>query len=278
MWGVSGNCVQKLLYTCAMICPKCQYEKQDHETDMMPGVCPSCGIAYKKFLESQQGRASAAATLSADRDQAPEVPFRQRFLNYAGFMPSDRPEGVYWVHVVVYLCFVAWGIYFMAGGVDLLRLGGSFLHGVDQAFHAYGHIMFRPFGETMELLGGSIFQVWAPLFPLVFFMVWHRDNFAASIMLWWCGQNFMDIAVYVADAPVGALPLMAGEAARHDWAAWYGADANLQAADGTALLLFIVGSAIMLLANAWGGWLLWIEFQGRTRSPVQIITEDESTL
>jgi hypothetical protein len=260
-----------------MICPKCQYEKQDHETDMMPGVCPSCGIAYQKYLDAQRGAKPQAATLAPTHETAPEIPRWQRFWEFAGFMPSDRPEGVYWVHVVVYVCFVAWGFYFMAGGVDLIRLGGSFLHGVDQAFHAYGHIMFSPFGETMELLGGSIFQVWAPLFPLAFFMIWHRDNFAASIMLWWCGQNFMDIAAYVADAAVGALPLMEGEAARHDWAAYYAAG-DLQAADSLALVMFITGALVMLLSNLWGGTLLWIEFQGRTKPPVQVITEDESTL
>jgi hypothetical protein len=265
------------LYTAPMICPKCQYEKQDHETDMMPGVCPSCGIAYRKYRDSVASAQPAAATLAADHEPVNKIPLWQRCWHYAGFMPSDRPEGVYWVHVVVYLCFVAWGFYFIAGGVDLLRVGGSFLHGVDQAFHAYGHIMFRPFGERLELLGGSIFQVWAPLFPLVFFMVWHRDNFAASIMLWWCGQNFMDIAVYVADAPLGVLPLMAGESARHDWATWFGAG-DMQSVDGTALLLFLLGAGVMLLSNVWGGLLLWIEFQGRTKPPVQIITEDESTL
>ena len=258
-----------------MICPKCKYEKQDHDTDMMPGVCPACGIAFEKYRKSLQEKAKPLAPPAPD--ELPP-PLWQRFFHYACFMPSDRHEGAFWAHFVIYVCFVAWGLYFIAGGVDVLTLGTSFLHGIDQAFHAYGHIMFNPFGDFWELIGGSIFQVWAPLFPLVFFMVWQRDNFAASIMLWWCGQNFMDIAVYVADAPLQVVPLMAGEAARHDWAAWFGEADNLDGAAGVATLLFVIGTLVILLSNLWGAYLLWTEFHGRTKAPVQVVTEDETTL
>jgi hypothetical protein len=36
---------------------------------------------------------------------------------------------------------------------------------VDTAIHEFGHYLFMPFGRTMTILGGSLFQV---VFPLVF--------------------------------------------------------------------------------------------------------------
>lgn len=39
----------------------------------------------------------------------------------------------------------------------------------------------------------------------------------------------------------------------------------LDAAGFYAGLCFFLGAAVILLSNAWGGYLLWIEFHGRTQ-------------
>ena len=46
---------------------------------------------------------------------------------------------------------------------DILNPAGwSFLDGVDLIFHEAGHVMFAPLGDTLMLMGGSLFQVLVP--------------------------------------------------------------------------------------------------------------------
>ena len=91
-----------------------------------------------------------------------------------------------------------------------------------------------------------------------------RDNFPASIMLWWVGQNFIDVSVYIADAPTRAMPLISGTDANHDWWNLLSMTNSLDLADALGIACFVTGTGIILLSNAWGGHLLWIEFKGRT--------------
>src|SRR5690606_31724218 len=132
-------------------------------------------------------------------------------------------------------------------GVDWLWIGGSFLHSVNLPFHEYGHLMFSPFGTFWMFLGGSLFQILLPLFPLAYFMVWQRDNFAAAMMLWWCGQNFIDVAPYIADAQLRAIPLTSGREESHDWWNLLQMANALDWADAYANLCFTLGSSVILL-------------------------------
>jgi hypothetical protein len=94
--------------------------------------------------------------------------------------------------------------------------------------------------------------------------VWQRDNFASSLMLWWSGQNLLDVAPYIADAPVRVLPLLAHDDDAHDWWNLLVMSDALDAAPVLAWLCFALGAAVILLANVWGGFLLYVEFRGRT--------------
>jgi hypothetical protein len=258
-----------------MICPRCGHERPQDDVQTYPGVCPACGVAYEKWLALQAKTdpttapeaASLAQLEAAVSPPEPTEPLWSRLYHYTCFMPSDRHESALWGHLVIWFCFVVWGWRFILHGVDWLFIGGSFLHNVNLPFHEYGHIAFRPFGEFWTWLGGSLFQILLPLAPLLAFMVWQRDNFAASIMLWWSGQNFIDVSPYIADAPLRALPLIGGgDAAGHDW---WNVLSQINALDHAAFyasLCFTLGAALMLLSNVWGGYLLWIEFQGRIRS------------
>ena len=95
-----------------------------------------------------------------------------------------------------------------------------FLHLVNTPIHEAGHVLFRVFGEFMGIAGGSLFQI---IVPLVFFgyFVWHKKPFSASIVLFWIGENFLDVYVYANDAAVMQLPLLSGvtgsEGGFHDW-------------------------------------------------------------
>lgn len=276
-------------------CPKCGHVRSERDAEVYPGTCPACGIAYIKWQQAEdaarlqaererraveherqaQQRAELAAATLVDlpplgnqaEPEAFHVPvdtFWRRVHHYTCFMPSDGHIAAFWAHVTVYLVFLAWGMSFLWHGLDAVRIGGSVLHLANLPFHEYGHVAFSPFGEYMMFLGGSLFQILLPLFPLAWFMVWQRDNFAASMMLWWCGQNFIDVAPYIADAPLRALPLVGGDEDRHDWWNLLTMSGTLDRADVYANLCFTIGAAVILLSNSWGAYLLSLEFRGRT--------------
>ena len=107
---------------------------------------------------------------------------------------------------------------FLTGyGIVTIRNPDRFrlLDNVDLAIHEAGHLFFSPFGEFMAFLGGTLFQL---IVPLTFFgyFLYHRDRFAASVLLWWVAQNLWNISVYVKDAQYQVLPLVGG--GEHDWA------------------------------------------------------------
>jgi hypothetical protein len=95
-----------------------------------------------------------------------------------------------------------------------------FTHLVNLPIHEAGHVFFRILGEFVGIAGGSLFQV---IVPAVFFgyFVYHRKPFSASIVLFWVGNNFLDVYVYASDAQVMQLPLLSGlsgaEGGFHDW-------------------------------------------------------------
>lgn len=89
------------------------------------------------------------------------------------------------------------------------------LDALDLPIHETGHLVFAWGGEFLHTLGGTLFQLIVPLAFVVYF--WRRnDRHAASVPLWWVGQNCWNIARYVADARAQELPLVGG--GEHDWA------------------------------------------------------------
>jgi len=92
---------------------------------------------------------------------------------------------------------------------------GSLLDSADLPIHETGHLVFAPFGEFFQFLGGTLFQLIMPSAFVVYFAR-RRDQHAASVALWWVAQNFWNISVYIADARSENLPLVGG--GEHDWA------------------------------------------------------------
>jgi hypothetical protein len=119
-----------------MICPKCQYEAQDHDRDMGEGVCLACGIAYKKWREEP------ADKIINELNFKVKEPLLSRLYYYVFFMPSDRGESAFWGHSILFVWFFIWGWSFILHGIDWNYIGNSFLHYVNLPFHEYGHIFF----------------------------------------------------------------------------------------------------------------------------------------
>jgi hypothetical protein len=91
-----------------------------------------------------------------------------------------------------------------------------FLDNVNLIIHEAGHVIFMFFGNFMHILGGSLFQV---LFPAVFVCYFYRrgEYFSASLVLFWVGQNLLNVSVYASDAIAMQLPLLGGDSVGHDW-------------------------------------------------------------
>lgn len=126
------------------------------------------------------------------------------------------------------------------------------LDSLDLAIHETGHLVFAVGGETLTVLGGTLFQL---LVPAAFAVALWRagDRHGATVPLWWLGQNCWNVSVYVRDAQAQLLPLVGG--GEHDWAflldhwGWLERD---QAIGGA---IFLVGVGLYVIAVV-AGWKL----------------------
>src|SRR5215218_9148303 len=65
------------------------------------------------------------------------------------------------------------------------------LDDLNLAVHEAGHLVFSAFGETLTILGGSLFQV---IVPAVFvgYFARTRQRYAASVTVAWVGVNLLN--------------------------------------------------------------------------------------
>lgn len=117
--------------------------------------------------------------------------------------------------------------------------------------HEAGHLIFLPFGHTLTVLGGSLLQC---LMPAAFVVSFWRTRQPAGVAVGgqWLGENFLNVARYVADARDMALPLLGG--GDHDWNTLLGGTFLLRHSRGLGSLVALTGWLIML---AFAGWYVW---------------------
>ena len=243
-------------------CPKCGYVRQPGDT-CLPGECQSCGVIFEKYFRRQVRFIDSTRILEAPH--LPPPPSARERLATLMLDTPERPDVVLvWGRALVYAGSVAWGLWFIVQPWRDGAVMGSFLHNVDLPFHEFGHVLFRPLGHWMMLLGGSLFQCLLPLLLAGYFLFRQRQPFAASICLWWCGQNFIDLAPYIGDARALELPLT-GEwnedvvelrPERHDWHNLLAPLGLLPYDHRLAKLSKFFGALMMLAAWIWGGLLL----------------------
>jgi hypothetical protein len=123
----------------------------------------------------------------------------------------------FWALAVTSVCF-AFLMYLLK--TDLMGQHSFWmagLHRVNLVFHEFGHPAFSYFGRTMHILGGTLGQLLIPLIVTVAF--WRqRDALGFAVGGFWFFENFLDVAVYMADAQVLLLPLLGGLGSEaHDW-------------------------------------------------------------
>jgi hypothetical protein len=148
------------------------------------------------------------------------------------------------------------------------EMARTFMHLVLLPFHEFGHIFFRPVGEFITLLGGSLFQVMLPLARGGYFLEKNRDPFAASLMLWWAAGGSLDTAPYVYDAWKPQHVLLTGrtgDTGAHDFIDVLGDRGVLHQAQPIGRAVHAFGAAVMIAALAWGAWLLLQQYRAHRR-------------
>lgn len=261
-------------------CPKCGYTRQAN--DASPTTeCPRCGIVFAKYAQFLADKAAGKPTGrqrrlnddDADDDHALIGQFKA-----AIYAAPSKPDSVMLLSECLLLLGLAiWGGWFVAADWRTGEAGMSFLHQVNLPFHEFGHVLFRPFGQWMMFLGGSLFQCLIPLGLAGVFVFRERQPFSGAVCLWWVGQNLIDLAPYIGDARSMDLPLIgewSEEAVemrylRHDWHNIL-EPLNLLAWDHRfASLAHWLGSAIMLAAWSFGAWWVWRHWQALREAQVQ---------
>ena len=145
------------------------------------------------------------------------------------------------------------------------------VHHVDLVFHEAGHVIFGVFGQFMGALGGSLNQVLIPAICTGYFL-WHRQPAAASVALFWTGENLVDVAIYAADGRDMKLPLLA-EGLTHDWN-WILSELSLRdRADAVGRAVFALGVLVLLAALA----LLALDLLRAAAAPVSGVVSSPAT-
>ncbi len=135
---------------------------------------------------------------------------------------------------------------------------GMFLDRVDLIAHEAGHLLFGYFGEFILVIGGTLGQLLVPAGIGVYFMT-RREFFSATVLLFWLGQNFLNISVYVKDAAAMELPMVGigGGDVIHDWN-YLLLKLNILAWDQTVgNLVYGVGVQFIIVSIAGGCYFSW---------------------
>src|SRR3954469_8198194 len=142
--------------------------------------------------------------------QAPDVPSRAAD-QYAAIIRWAR------IAITLVLANIAWHAFHDEGG-----LGLAIMASINLSVHEAGHMIFSPFGDTMHVLGGSLFECMLPaIFVASVLRKSSRDVHAATVCATWLSVAMVDVSIYMADARARQLMLITGgngdESDGHDW-------------------------------------------------------------
>lgn len=235
-------------------CPKCNRDVQTSQP-----ICPHCGIVFAKYYkyhgEASQAPQTPLVTFSADPP--------------SGYLQTLFDSDVYRQNQLAYLgrclllpVFLVWSWLLITPSIASNAAGESFLHLINLPFHEAGHVIFRPFGQFITSLGGTLGQLSMPSICMLTLLLKTRDPFGAALALWWLGENFLDIAPYINDARAGQLPLLGGNFGHsapygfHDWEYLLTESGLLRHDHLLAKLAYLSGTLLMITALLCCGYLL----------------------
>jgi hypothetical protein len=249
-----------------MICPKCKKELQEQGIQ-----CPHCGIYFAKYAQyhatenSQSDKLPGNIKIYGD-DEIADAEMNPLAALFFADAQRDSSLHLVW-RGIVFIGLTVWGWLIIFSYMDDYAFGEGFLHLINTPFHEAGHVIFRPFGSFMHSLGGTLGQLLMPLICMGTLLIKTRDPFGASVCLWWFGENFLDIAPYMADARALEQPLLGGNVGYkspygfHDWEYLLTEIDMIEYDIIFAKISYVFGSIIMLLSLIWAGYLLFKQYR-----------------
>jgi hypothetical protein len=184
----------------------------------------------------------------------PQPTWKERLLD----VPYDVPRGAWYGRLAALIAMAAWGL-----GVWIGKMTDppELLHLTVILFHEAGHVLFAPFGEVLQVAGGTLGQL---MMPLACAIAMHRrgDNFGAAICGMWAGMSLMDASVYAYDAYDPVLPLIGGGTgadAFHDFVLLFDRFGQLPHARGWARAMNALGALALFASMAWAAVLLYLQ-------------------
>jgi hypothetical protein len=239
------------------VCPKCGHAPLPAD-QALPAACPACGIVLAKF-----GGVPARASQADIEDDAPEAGFFARWLLY---VPAEVSKAN-WYGRGAALAVLALYTFKIFHDTDIFYgdLGGFFLGKVILPWHEAGHVVFRPFGRFMTILGGTLGQ---HLFPIVLgaaLLVKRRDPFGASLAFWLLGFSVIYTGWYMHDAgdpqAMTVSGLSSADSDGHDFVnifsdlgGWW-----LLHATSIGIVVGRIGEAMMCAGLGWGAYMVWLQ-------------------
>lgn len=251
-------------------CPKCHHVRSpaDHSD---PGVCPSCGLVFAKWIR----RDSFVPPSARKGEAAQEDDASPSAITFLTQLPENLTATGWWGRVALAVLLAVWGARLAAMDVPNGEMASSFMHAILQPIHEAGHVLFMPFGEFLTIAGGSLFQLLLPLICAAAFLVRNHDPFGAAVGLWWCGSSFLDLAPYVHDAANPQLILLTGETGAdgpHDWIYLLDRLGRVARSPIYGATFHGIGVVLMALALAWITVLLWKARLSHRRTAAKIRT------
>jgi hypothetical protein len=247
-----------------MRCPKCNFDQPDSQIE-----CSNCGIVFAKYSSTRTQAQNKSPQLGSFKEVSHRSSKIKAYFKNLLFYINPR-IGIYHLlgRTFLLLVFFVWGLRFIFFSIESNYSGTSFMHLINLPFHEAGHILFRIFGQFMMVLGGSLTQCVVPLICLLTFLLKTKDPFAASISLWWLGENLIDLAPYINDARSLRLVLLGGVTGQdvenyHDWEFILRKLSLLEYDHLLAKTAHVIGSLLIICAVVWGASVLLIQYRNR---------------
>ena len=234
-------------------CPKCSHAPLPAD-QAFPAECPACGVILARAGMPAPARPEeavvAARTDAEGRD------------SWLWHVPEQVDASAFKARVALLFAFAAWGLRLCWLDYRDGEIMNSFIHAPLLIFHEAGHVIFRPFGEWVAVLGGTLGQLLMPAVLGVALLWKNRDPFGAAIGLWLFGVSVLDVAPYMYDAWEPQLTLLGGGTGNdsfHDWIYLFDSVNQLHHAQRIGAITHALGVALILVAIAWGAALLRLQ-------------------
>jgi len=143
--------------------------------------------------------------------------------------------------------------------------------------HEGGHLLFRFFGEFLNIAGGTLMQLGVP-FMLATYFAFQRQVQGVAFCTFFFFEQFLPISTYMADARAQELPLLTvGDAdyVIHDWNYLFTRLGVIDHDTQIAQVVRVMGWIGMLGTV---GWMIWRSLQPRVSAPLTKVYENKPEL